>query len=64
VYKNIRILIVRDLLDVVHNVTLIKCIFVSGKPRGAGFWVRGAHGCWENKEGSVYEQQGEEVDGS
>ncbi len=54
----------RDLLDVVHNVTLIKCIFVSGKPRGAGFWVRGAHGCWENKEGSVYEQQGEEVDGS
>ncbi len=33
--------IVRDLLDLVHNVILIKCIFRSGNPGGSGFWVKG-----------------------
>ncbi len=31
----------RDLLNLVHNVILIECIFRSGNPRGSGFWVKG-----------------------
>jgi hypothetical protein len=56
---------VRDLLDLVHNVILIECIFGSGKPRGVGILGKGEYmGYWESKGGSVYEQQGAEVDGS
>jgi hypothetical protein len=55
---------VRDLLDLVHNVILIKCIFRSGNPRGSGFWVKGSSWATERTKGSVYEQQGAEVDGS
>ena len=29
----------RDLLDLVHNVIQIECIFGSGNPGGSGFWV-------------------------
>ncbi len=35
-----------------------------GNPGGSGFWVKGAHGTTERTKGSVYEQQGAEVDGS
>ncbi len=55
---------VRDLLDLVHNVILIECIFGSGKLRGGGFWAKGAHGLLGEQRRSVYEQQGAEVDGS
>ncbi len=34
--------LVRDLLDLVHNVILIECIFGSGKPGGSGFWAKGS----------------------
>jgi hypothetical protein len=54
-------LAVRDLLDLVHNVILIKCIFRSGNPRGSGFSVKGL---LREQRGSVYEQQGTEVDRS
>ncbi len=49
----------------VHNVILIKCIFGSEKPRGVGILGKGS--TWaikRTKGGSVYEQQGAEVDGS
>jgi hypothetical protein len=43
---------VRDLLDLVHNVILIECIFRSGNPGGSGFWVKGDRWVTEgNKEG-------------
>ncbi len=41
-----------------------ECIFRSGNPRGSGFWVRGIGGLLREQRGSVYEQQGAEVDGS
>ncbi len=41
-----------DLLDLVHNVILIECIFGSGKPRGVGILGKGEYmGYWENKGG-------------
>ncbi len=55
---------VRDLLDLVHNVILIECIFRSGNPGGSGIWVKGNRWVTEETKGSVYEQQGAEVDGS
>ncbi len=62
----IALAIVHDLLDLVHNVILIKCIFGSGNPGGSGFWVKGStvHGLLREQRGLVYEQQGAEVDGS
>jgi hypothetical protein len=48
----------------VRNVVLIKCIFGSGKPRGVG--ISGGR-VYEPGEGTgklVYEQPGNEVDGS
>ncbi len=33
---------VRDLLDLVHNVILIECIFGSGKPGGVGILGKGS----------------------
>jgi hypothetical protein len=43
---------VHDLLDLVHNVILIECIFGSGKPRGVGILGKGEYmGYWENKGG-------------
>jgi hypothetical protein len=55
---------VRDHLDRVHNVILIECIFGSGKPRGVGILDKGSTWTTERTKGSVYEQQGAEVDGS
>jgi hypothetical protein len=37
-----KLLLVRDLLDMIHNVILIKCIFGSGKPRGGGILGKGS----------------------
>jgi hypothetical protein len=42
---------VRDLLDLVHNVILIKCIFGSGNPGGSGFWVKGNTWATERTKG-------------
>jgi hypothetical protein len=42
---------VRDLLDLVHNVILIECIFRSGNPRGSGFWVKGNRWVTEGTKG-------------
>jgi hypothetical protein len=44
-------LIVRDLLDLVHNVILIECIFGSGNPRGSGFWVKESRWATEGTKG-------------
>ncbi len=41
----------RDLLDLVHNVILIKCIFRSGNPGGSGFWVKGSSWATERTKG-------------
>ncbi len=41
----------RDLLDLVHNVILIECIFRSGNPRGSGFWVKGNRWVTEGTKG-------------
>jgi hypothetical protein len=51
-------------LDRVHNVILIECIFGSGKPQGVGILGKGSTWTTERTKGSVYEQQGAEVDGS
>jgi hypothetical protein len=45
--------IVRDLLDLVHHVILIECIFRSGNPGGSGFWVKGSSWVTERTKGSV-----------
>jgi hypothetical protein len=55
---------VRDHLVWVHNVVQIECIFGSGKPQGAGILGKGSTWATGNTRGSVYEQQGAEVDGS
>jgi hypothetical protein len=41
-----------------------ECIFGSGKPRGVRISGRGPHGVGEGNGESVYEQPGNEVDGS
>jgi hypothetical protein len=41
-----------------------ECIFGSGKPRGVGISGKGPHGVGEGNGESVYEQPGNEVDGS
>jgi hypothetical protein len=41
-----------------------ECIFGSGKPRGSGFWVGGYMSQMREMGKSVYEQPGNEVDGS
>ncbi len=33
---------IRDLLDLVHNVILIECMFGCGKPRGGGILGKGS----------------------
>ncbi len=55
---------VRNHLVWVHNVILIECIFGSEKPRGVGILSKGGTWATERTKGSVYEQQGAEVDGS
>jgi hypothetical protein len=60
----IHIIIVSELMGWVRNVILIKCIFGSGKPRGVE--ISGGR-VYEPSEGMgklVYEQPGNEVDGS
>jgi hypothetical protein len=56
--------IVREHPDRVHNVILIECIFGSGKPLGVGILGKGSTWTIGGTKGSVYEQQGAEVDGS
>jgi hypothetical protein len=41
-----------------------ECIFGSGKPRGVGILGGGPHGLNKGNGESVYEQPGNEVDGS
>jgi hypothetical protein len=57
-------IIVRELMGRVRNVVLIKCIFESGKPKGAGILGGRAHGSNGGTGELVYEQPGDEVDGS
>jgi hypothetical protein len=47
----------RDLLDLVHNVILIKCIFGSGNPGGSGFWVKGSSWATERTKGVSNREQ-------
>ncbi len=44
----------RDLLNLVHNVILIECIFGSGNPRGSGFWVKGIRWATEETKGGQF----------
>jgi hypothetical protein len=53
---------VLDLVSQIRDVVLIKCIFGSGKPQGAGFWNEGYMGEGREMGRSVYEQLGTEVD--
>jgi hypothetical protein len=58
-------LTVRELMGRVHNIVLIKCIFGSGKPKwGVGILGGRVHGSGEGTGELVYEQPGNEVDGS
>ncbi len=45
VFTGMKIVSVRDLLDLVHNVILIECIFGSGNPRG-GVGILGKGSTW------------------
>jgi hypothetical protein len=49
-----RVLGVRDLLDLVHNVILIECIFGSGKPRGVGILGKGSTWATERAKGGQF----------
>jgi hypothetical protein len=58
--------VVRELMGRVRNVVLIKRIFGSGKPKGVGILGGRVRNTWAG-EGTgelVYEQPGNEVDGS
>jgi hypothetical protein len=55
---------VSELVGWVCNVVLIKCIFGSGKPRGVGISGRRVYEPGEGMGKLVYEQHGNEVDGS
>ncbi len=55
---------VSELMGWVRNVVLIKCLFGSGKPRGVGISGRRVYEPGEGMGKLVYEQLGNEVDGS
>ncbi len=55
---------VSELVGWVRNVVLIKCIFGSGKPRGVGILGGRVYEPAEKMGKLVYEQPGNEVDGS
>ncbi len=61
---NSLVLTVSELMGWVRNVVLIKCIFGSGKPRGVGISGRRVYEPGEGMGKLVYEQPGNEVDGS
>ncbi len=58
------VLSVSELVGWVRNVALIKCIFGSGKPRGVGILGGRVYEPSEELGKLVYEQPGNEVDGS
>jgi hypothetical protein len=58
------VICVSELMGWVRNVVLIKCIFRSGKPRGVGISGRRVYEPGEGMGKLVYEQPGNEVDGS
>jgi hypothetical protein len=60
----ITIISVSELVDWVRNVILIQCIFGSGKPRGVGTLGERVYEPDEGTGKLVYEQPGNEVDGS
>jgi hypothetical protein len=55
---------VSELVGWVRNVVLIKCIFGSGKPRGVGISGGRVYEPGEGMGKLVYEQPGNELDGS
>ncbi len=57
-------LTVSELVGWVRNVVLIKCIFGFGKPRGVRILGGRVYGPGEGTRKLVYEQPGNEVDGS
>jgi hypothetical protein len=57
-------IIVSEHLDRVHNVVLINVYLDLRNPGRSGFWAKGSTWAGEGTKGSVYEQQGAEVDGS
>ncbi len=53
-----------DLVSQVRNVVLMNVYLNLGNPRGSGFWNEGYMNKGREMGGSVYEQPGNEVDGS
>ncbi len=58
------ILTVLDLVSQVRDVILMNVYFDLGNPGGAGFWTEGYMSKGREMRRSVYEQPGNEVDGS
>ncbi len=56
--------IVRELVGWVRNVVLMNVYLDLENPGGLGISGKGPHGLGEGNEESVYEQPGNEVDGS
>jgi hypothetical protein len=57
-------LIVLDLVGQVRDVVLMNVYLDLGNPGGSGFWNEGFMGKGREMRRSVYEQPGNEVDGS
>jgi hypothetical protein len=55
---------VRELVGRVRNVVLMNVYFYLGNPGGSGFWVGGYMSQGREMKMLVYEQPGNEVDGS
>jgi hypothetical protein len=55
---------VLDLVDQVRDVVLMNVYLDLGNPRGSGFWKEGYISKGREMGRSVYEQPGNEVDGS
>ncbi len=53
-----------DLVSQVRDVALMSVYLDLGNPRGPGFWDEGYMSKGKEMERSVYEQPGNEVDGS
>ncbi len=53
-----------DLVSQVRDAILMNVYLDVGNPRGSGFWNEGYMSKGREMESSVYEQSGDEVDGS
>ncbi len=60
----LRVVIVLDLVSQVRDAVLMNVYLDVGNPRGSGFWNEGYMSKGREMESLVYEQPGNEVDGS